>query len=92
MPGSSTNLLDPEILLKRCPLDYGRHKLEPRSDLGDLEKLPAELRHHMLGFLEAKSLLTFRRVSQSTMSTVDGMVEYHKVRHRTTSISTVPAR
>jgi hypothetical protein len=84
-------VLHPGIFLKRCPLDYGRHKLEPCMDLGDLEKLPTELRHHMLGFLEVKSLLTFRRVSQSAMSTVNGMMEYHKVRHRTTSISTVTA-
>jgi hypothetical protein len=84
-------VLEPEILLKRCPFDYRRHKLEPRNDLEDLKKLPMELRHHMLGFLEIKSLLAFRRVNQSAMSTVDGMVEYHKVRHCSTSISTVTA-
>jgi hypothetical protein len=72
-------ILDPDILLKRCPLDYGRHKLEPRFDLGDLEKLPTELHHHMLNFLDAKSLLVFRRVNQSAMSMVNGMVEHHRV-------------
>jgi hypothetical protein len=80
-------VLDPEMLLKRCPLDCDCHKLDPRSDLGDLEKLPTELRHHMLGFLEVKSLLTFRRVSQNAMSTVDGMVEYYKVRNHTTPLA-----
>jgi hypothetical protein len=67
-------------LRTNCPLDYGKHIPIPSSDLGDLQMLPLELQHHVLGFVDIESLLTFRRVNKNAMIAVDGMTEYYKVR------------
>ncbi|KAA8617812.1 hypothetical protein Alg130_03127 [Pyrenophora tritici-repentis] len=36
-------ILDPDMLVKKCPLDHGRHYTSPRYDLGVLHILPTEL-------------------------------------------------
>ena len=72
------HILDPEILRKRCPLDHGRHTLTPIHDLGTLSRLPIELQHHILGEADLASLFTFRRVNQSALVTVNGVIEYGK--------------
>jgi hypothetical protein len=73
------HILDSAVLVNKCPLDYGRHILAPRFDLGNLQKLSTELYYHVLGYVDVKSLLVFRRVSQNAMTTVDSMIEYRKV-------------
>ncbi|KAH7408706.1 hypothetical protein DE146DRAFT_629598 [Phaeosphaeria sp. MPI-PUGE-AT-0046c] len=72
-------ILDPEVLKKGCLLDFGRHNLQPKHDLGALKKLPLELLHQVLGDIDVQSLLTFRRVNQSAMTIVDSMVDYKKL-------------
>jgi len=67
-------------LRKFCPLDHGRHVDVPAmKTLGDLDKLPTELLHHVLGELDVQSLLTFRCVSMRAMDAVNGVGEYAKV-------------
>lgn len=73
-------ILDHKILEQRCPLDYGRHTLQPKRDLGGLSKIPLELQHYVLGEIDVQSLLVFCRVNQGAMVIVDSMVEYQKVR------------
>jgi hypothetical protein len=73
-------ILDHKILEERCLLDYGRHTLQPKHDLGGLSKLPLELQHYVLGEIDVQSLLVFRRVNQGAMVVVDSMVEFKKVR------------
>lgn len=41
--------------------------------------LPVGLQYHVLGFVDVKSLLTFRRVNKSAMIAIDGLTEYYKV-------------
>jgi hypothetical protein len=69
--------MDHKKLSTNCPLD-SRYFLTPSSDLGDLLKLPVEVQHLVLGFVDIKSLLTFSKVNQSAMIAVDGMTEYYK--------------
>jgi hypothetical protein len=79
-------ILDSNILEEKCPLDYSRHDFDPQFDLGTLQELPIELQHHVLGFLDMKTLLTFRVVSMSAMRSVDGMIEYQKVTNSRTAL------
>jgi hypothetical protein len=46
------NILNPDILLQHCPLDYGRHTLNPKNDLGNFQQLPTELQHQVLRELD----------------------------------------
>ncbi|CAO2651385.1 Nn.00g039550.m01.CDS01 [Neocucurbitaria sp. VM-36] len=72
-------LLNPDLVVRQCPLDHGRHTLNPQFGLGSLDKLPIELQHEILGHVDVKSLFTFRRVSQSAMMTVNSVLEYQKI-------------
>lgn len=73
------NLYDRDILPKQCPLDHCRHLLAPKQDLGMLSSVPIETHHLVLDELDIVSLLTFRRVNQLSMSTVNSMANYDKV-------------
>jgi hypothetical protein len=73
------NVFDREKLRRQVPLDHGRHNLSAQQDLGELDKLPIELHHLILEDLDVESLLTFRRVNQQAMKTVNSMPSYTKV-------------
>jgi hypothetical protein len=79
------NVFDRDILRKQVPLDHGRHTLNPQQDLGDLDKLPTELHHLILEELDIEFLLTFRRVNQQAMKTVNSMPSYTKVMRQATN-------
>lgn len=65
----------------RCPLDHEKHDCTTLANarVGDLHILPSEIRHHVLSFLDIKSLLTFRRASKLAMNLVHSNTEYYKV-------------
>ena len=44
-------LLDPDVLVQHCPLDYGRHVLHPVADLGQLN-FPIEILHNILSYVD----------------------------------------
>jgi hypothetical protein len=67
-------ILDPIIFLEGCPLDHGRHILKPKHNLGSFGSLLIELQHCFSDEVDLKLFVVFRRVSQSAMVTVDGMV------------------
>ncbi|KAF2105914.1 hypothetical protein BDV96DRAFT_591778 [Lophiotrema nucula] len=68
------------ILASKCPLDFGRHALSPRYNLGTLdEKLPAELQQMVLHHVDVKTLLAFRCVTMKAMEVVNQMLEFSKV-------------
>jgi hypothetical protein len=79
-------VLDPIILIEGCRLDYGRHVLNPKHDLGSFCSLSVELEHYILNEVDLKSLLVFRRACPSAMVTVNAKVEYHKASHYLTLI------
>lgn len=73
------NTLDDNDLVRRCPLDNGRHTLEPRFDLGCLDGIPPELLYLVLYHLDLQSLTDFRRVNQRAMTLVDSLSEYRVI-------------
>lgn len=71
--------LDSQYLEFRCPLDNGRHDLNPAS--GDLGQLPniLELMELIIKHLDIPSLTTFRRASKRAMQMVDATFEYQQI-------------
>jgi hypothetical protein len=53
------NILDPKILLKHCPLDYGRHMIRQTGDIVMFGKLPLEIQHEVLSHVNIDTILTF---------------------------------
>ena len=68
------NALNDNHLVQRCPLDNGRHTLEPRFDLGRLDGIPPELLYLVLCHLDLQSLTDLR-----AMSLADSLPEYRVV-------------
>lgn len=66
-------------LEKNCPLDNGKHDLNPQHGLGLLDDLPLELVREVLLQSDLRSLTDFRRVSQRGMQVVDSILEYRKI-------------
>jgi len=63
----------------QCPLDWGNHEISPSTSLGDLARLPLELQQDILGYIDLKSLLEFRRVNQRAMEVVNSIVAFDRV-------------
>ena len=64
-------------LSKQCPLDNGRHALEPiQHDLGHLSVLPVELFTGIMQSLTVSTLTKFRQVSRAAMAAVDSLHGY----------------
>lgn len=75
-------VLSPEVLIRHCSLDYGRHCGKTGGEntgLGILDKLATELQHEILSAIDVATLLTFRRVNHEAMTVVDGLVDFKKV-------------
>ncbi|KAF2159309.1 hypothetical protein M409DRAFT_60895 [Zasmidium cellare ATCC 36951] len=78
-PNLKDNSLDENHLDQTCPLDIGRHQLEPVHDLGDLDRLPCELIDQILAQIYLRCLFDFRRVNQRAMQAVDGIPEFKQI-------------
>jgi hypothetical protein len=75
--------LDDNDLTRTCPLDYYRHNIDPRHDLGTLDTLPLELLGLILIQIDIRSLTDFRRINNRAMQVVDPVVEYRLIRRHT---------
>ncbi|KAK3337776.1 hypothetical protein B0T19DRAFT_82409 [Cercophora scortea] len=71
--------LDDAQLEARCPLDNGRHILQPKTRVGQLDRLPIELINQVLGMLDIPTLTNFRRVNQRAMHLVDSLPQYRRL-------------
>lgn len=73
--------IKPDILLQRCPLDNGvrNFKLQPVESNDILQRLPLEVYHACLQYLDLGSLTTIRRLSQYTRSAVDYLPQYKDI-------------
>jgi hypothetical protein len=68
--------LDDNDLIRTCPLDYHKHRLDPKHDLGTLDTLPLELLGLILVQIDLRSLADFRRINNQAMQVVDSVLEY----------------
>lgn len=68
--------LDDADLETRCPLDNGRHSIQPRLSVGQLDMLPLEIVTDVLLTLDLPTLTAFRRVNRRAMSLVDSLHQY----------------
>ncbi|KAL2020948.1 hypothetical protein VTK56DRAFT_7835 [Thermocarpiscus australiensis] len=66
-------------LSPNCPLDNGRHAIQPMQPLGHLSTLPLEVLTNVLLRLDILSLTDFRLVNQSAMQMVDSIPQYQLV-------------
>ncbi|KAI0837090.1 hypothetical protein F5Y06DRAFT_271969 [Hypoxylon sp. FL0890] len=71
--------LDDADLETRCPLDNGRHSIQPRQSLGQLDALPLELLTEVLIAIDLPTLTAFRRVNCRAMSIVDSLHQYRMI-------------
>ncbi|KAH8589190.1 hypothetical protein B0O99DRAFT_692758 [Bisporella sp. PMI_857] len=71
--------LDDADLETRCLLDNGRHKIQPRNSVGQLDVLPLEIVTDVLVALDLPTLTAFRRVNRRAMSLVDSLHQYGTV-------------
>ncbi|CAK3945229.1 Cyclin-like F-box [Lecanosticta acicola] len=78
-PNLKDNTLNEQELDRLCPLDFGKHDLEPRKDLGGLERLPYELIAEILALLDLRSLFDFRRVNQRAMQAIDALPQLKQI-------------
>ena len=79
--------LDENDLERTCPLDCGRHNIEPEYGLGVLDRLPLELLSDILVEIDIRSLMDFRRVNQRAMEVVDSIPKFQTImRHSPNSL------
>lgn len=71
--------LDDNELELRCPLDLGRHRIHPYSDLGALDSLPLEVLSNILVQTDLRSLTNFRSVNQRANQVVDSIPEFQAI-------------
>ncbi|KAB5551337.1 hypothetical protein GE09DRAFT_169594 [Coniochaeta sp. 2T2.1] len=71
--------LDDAGLDVRCPLDNGKHIIQAKRPVGELDLLPAELHDQVLGMLDIPTLTMFRRVNQRAMHLVDSLPPYRRL-------------
>lgn len=86
-PGLDYQIIDSNSLEKQCPLDNGRHQPIVLHDnttahismVGDLECLPLEIIHMVLGILDLQTLTNFRAVSWHARNLVDSLPAYRAI-------------
>ncbi|PVH73384.1 hypothetical protein DL98DRAFT_519951 [Cadophora sp. DSE1049] len=79
--------IDPSSLQLLCPLDNEKRKFRltvgtPRDGnamQSTLQSLPIELYHNCLQYLDLQSITTIRRVSQTTRSAVNSLLQYKEL-------------
>lgn len=62
-----------------CPLDNGRHAIQPMQALGHLDLLPLETLTDVLLRLDLLSLTIFRRVNKHAMQVIDSIPQYQRI-------------
>lgn len=75
-PNLKDHTLDDIDLERFCPLDIGRHCLEPKTDLGLLDSLPLEILSDILIQLPVRSLMEFRRINQRAMQVIEFIPQF----------------
>lgn len=68
--------LDDQDLEQSCPLDNGKHHINLKHDLGNLDALPVEMLSMILIQIDLRTLTDFRRVNNRAMQVVDSILEY----------------
>ena len=63
-------------LERHCPLDHGRHDLQPKASLGDLDVVPLDILTAILLLIDLRTIYAIRRVNQYAMALVDSVLEY----------------
>ncbi|KAI1378882.1 hypothetical protein F4677DRAFT_412309 [Hypoxylon crocopeplum] len=79
IPGLNDTLdvvVDLETLI---PLDNGRHSIQPRQSLGQLDILPNEVTSDILLALDLPTLTRFRRVNHRAMDLIDSLRQYRMI-------------
>lgn len=71
--------MDETVLERGCPLDLGRHHIDPRNNLGVLDALPEELLGDIFVQLDLQSLVDFRRVNQRAMQVVNSIPQFRTI-------------
>ncbi|KAI1121155.1 hypothetical protein F5Y10DRAFT_288879 [Nemania abortiva] len=71
--------LDDADLETRCPLDNGKRPIQPRHNVGRLDKFPLEIVTEILLALDLPTLTIFRRVNYRAMSLVDSIYQYRMI-------------
>ena len=82
-PNSKDFTLDDNDLVRTCPLDYHKHRLDPKHDLGNLDVFPVELIGLVLAQIDLRTLTDFRRINNRAMQVVDPIPEYRLVQQHT---------
>ncbi|KAM3423853.1 hypothetical protein BST61_g1250 [Cercospora zeina] len=86
-PNLKDYTLDENELERTCPLDLGRHHVDPQHDLGALNGLPLEILDDVLIQLDLRALMDFRAVNQRAMQVVDSIPQFRTiVKHSTSSL------
>ena len=78
-PNLTDNTLEDNDLAQHCPLDNGRHRLDPKYNLGNLALLPPEILTAVLTQVDLQSLTEFRRVNQRVMEFIDSIPQYQAI-------------
>ncbi|KAI9698312.1 MAG: hypothetical protein M1820_007474 [Bogoriella megaspora] len=78
-PPTLDAILSDTDLTRKCPLDNGRHAVNPVQDLGRLSALPLEVLTDILLYLDIISLTTFRQVNNCGMLVVDSIPQYKTI-------------
>lgn len=73
------NTLDDADLETRCPLDNGRHAIQLRHGVGQLDKLPLEIVTKILLLLDLPTLTVFRRVNCRAIILVDSIYQFKMI-------------
>ncbi|KAI1459921.1 hypothetical protein F4805DRAFT_36205 [Annulohypoxylon moriforme] len=63
----------------RCRLDNGRHLVQPKESLGQLDILPPELISQIFLLLDIPTLTALRRVNHRTMNLIDSLPQYRVI-------------
>jgi hypothetical protein len=78
-PNKTDHTLDENDLVRLCPLDNGRHQINPIHYLGVLDRLPLELLIDIFTQVDLLSLTSFRRINQRAMQVIDSIPPYQAV-------------
>lgn len=84
-PNLKDYTLDDNELERNCPLDLGRHNVDPQNSLGLLDELPLEIISDILVRLPLRSLMEFRSVNQRAMDVVNSIPQFQLITRSTIS-------
>jgi len=89
-PRINDHTLDNAHLASNCPLDIGRHVLNPTCDLGLFDSLPLELVTDIILHLDIETLFHLRRVNRRAMQVIDAIPQFQRiVRHNLATLRAI---